>query len=217
MNNPAHSRAQVAGFTLVEIMVSLAILSMVVLATLTAFRSFADTQTRLEQLTQRNEEMRLVGNFLRQTIGQALPLRLEAVPDGVSNSSHFHGEAHELLWVAPMLRGTSQRSGLHAMRLFLDPQRRLILQLQPYVGPNHLPEWDSHTPQVLLEHVDTFKLAYRTQDEPWEQEWDWQQDSPTHVMLELTVRERSWPRMVIALPTANSSLDSGDGFTLGGR
>ena len=57
------SRAQ--GFTLVEVMVSLAILSLVMLVTVSGFRTLGNTATSISAMTGRTDELRSVSMFLR--------------------------------------------------------------------------------------------------------------------------------------------------------
>ena len=60
---PVKSRAQ--GFTLVEVMVSLAILSLVMLVTVSGFRTLGNTATSISAMTGRTDELRSVSMFLR--------------------------------------------------------------------------------------------------------------------------------------------------------
>src|SRR5690606_14159465 len=61
------------GFTIVEVVVALTVLSLIVLATLTAVQTFGDTQARLETTLVRLDQMRMVSQFLRSTLRQAVP------------------------------------------------------------------------------------------------------------------------------------------------
>ena len=60
-----------AGFTLVEVVVALAILSLVMLATITGLRTLANTQVSLVRMTERVDGMRAVSSFLRDTLESA--------------------------------------------------------------------------------------------------------------------------------------------------
>ena len=57
------SRAR--GFTLVEVIVALAILSLVMLATVSGFRTLGNTATTISRMTDRSDELRSVSSFLR--------------------------------------------------------------------------------------------------------------------------------------------------------
>lgn len=60
------------GFTLVEVMVALSILSLLLLATISALRTFGNTQVSVEKLTNRVDEVRTVSGFLRDTLQSAV-------------------------------------------------------------------------------------------------------------------------------------------------
>ena len=66
------SAARSRGFTLVEVMVSLTILTLVMLATVTGLRTLGNTQVAIERLTGRVDEMRSVSSFLRDTLNSAV-------------------------------------------------------------------------------------------------------------------------------------------------
>ena len=60
------------GFTLIEVVVSLAILSLVLLGTVTGLRTLGNTQVSLERVTQRADEVRTVSAFLRDLMESAV-------------------------------------------------------------------------------------------------------------------------------------------------
>ena len=64
--------ARHGGFTLVEVMVALTILSLVMLATVSGFRTLAQTQTTLDRTINRVDEIRTVSHFLRQVVESAI-------------------------------------------------------------------------------------------------------------------------------------------------
>jgi general secretion pathway protein J len=60
------------GFTLIEVVVSLAILSLVLLGTVTGLRTLGNTHVSLERVTQRADEVRTVSAFLRDLMESAV-------------------------------------------------------------------------------------------------------------------------------------------------
>ena len=60
------------GFTLVEVMVALTILSLVMMATVTGLRTLANTQGAIERTTNRVDEIRSVSSFLRDLLESAV-------------------------------------------------------------------------------------------------------------------------------------------------
>ena len=181
------------GFTLVEVVVALTVMSLLVLATLTAVRTLGDTHARVEATTQRLDEMRLVSQFLRNSLRQAVPVRTQTRPGG-----YILGGRNELSWIAP-LQGVEGVAGLQYKRLFLDGET-LKIQFVPYHPALESPDWAAVKAHPLLDEVSEFTLAFRGQaQEPWLEQWDEQETLlPQVLKLQLRVRERYWPDLVIA-------------------
>src|SRR5690606_6009533 len=104
-----HRRLSQCGFTLVEIMISIAVLSLISLGVLSAMRTLANTQESLTRTTDRVDEMRQVSQFLRQSLQQAgagggstggLDIWWA---QGSSNSANLLlAEPNEIVWMAPL-------------------------------------------------------------------------------------------------------------------
>ena len=183
------------GFTLVEIVVALTLLSMLTLLLLASMRMLGDSQRRLEYTVERVDEMRLVTRFLRNSIQQAFPLSTAR-----STYPYFEGGHRELRWVAP-LRGAEGFAGLHFMRLYRE-KGGLAIQFVPYAAEVDEPDWLGARSFPLLDAIDRFAVDYREErGEPWVEEWgaDAFTPPPAWVRLRLQVRGRYWPDVVVAL------------------
>lgn len=191
-----------SGFTLVEMVVALTILSMLTLATLTALRTLADTQSRLESTVARLDEMRLVSRFLRDSLRQTVP-----VPRPLSFDQYYEGEPSAIRWVAP-LQGVEGVAGLQYMHLYRDGET-LAIQFIPY--QNIEPAWGSVDAHVLLENLQTFEVQYRAApDEPWVDRWYPGENEVTGVpyslKLRIQARDRFWPDLVVAIDQSQAGL-----------
>ena len=71
MTRGFRSTVAAEGFTLVEVMVALTILSLVMMATVTGLRTLANTQSAIERMTSRVDEVRSVSIFLRDLLTSA--------------------------------------------------------------------------------------------------------------------------------------------------
>ena len=71
MTREVRSTVGAEGFTLVEVMVALTILSLVMMATVTGLRTLANTQSAIERMTSRVDEVRSVSIFLRDLLASA--------------------------------------------------------------------------------------------------------------------------------------------------
>ena len=68
------------GFTLVEVLVATALLSLVMLGLLTAMRSFAQSETRIDERIRIDDDLRVSERFLRLVMGNVSP-RPRATPE----------------------------------------------------------------------------------------------------------------------------------------
>lgn len=198
------------GFTLVEMIVALAIFSMISVAVVAAMRILGNTSTALEKVTARVEEIRAVSEFLRGSIGSAMPVvRIGEFADGAATQTrygtYFRGDAQQLQWVAPMLAGANMGG---AFVIYLAKvEDRLELRWHPY--QKHLA---SIRPaevrsRVLLEGVEDFEVGYlpRYQSE-WLSQWPGDMSTPAAVRLTVRAADRYWPELVIRLDAADLNL-----------
>ena len=94
-----------SGMTLVEVTVASLIFAMIMLAVVTAMRTFGQSYERLQQLTDQTAQKREVDRFLRQVLRDALP-----------EAGYFDGAAAWLEWVAPVDR-VGSAGGLQHLKL----------------------------------------------------------------------------------------------------
>lgn len=195
------SRAK--GFTLVEVMVALTLLSLIMVATIAAMRTFGNTKATIQQVTNRVDEVRVVSGFLRNTLGGALPVvRAGAFGDSfeqvASTGTYFWGGPSEIMWVAPLIAGANL-GGAFVMRMaYVDG--RLELKWHPYEATVGAYSWGELEPRVLLDDVEAFELGYLPEyGAEWLQEWPGSESMPVLVRLTMKSRERYWPELVVRL------------------
>ena len=70
MSGFAYRKQRQRGFTLVEVLVVMTLLSLVVLALGSALRTTAQTEERVDQRLARNDEIRVVTGFLQSVLGR---------------------------------------------------------------------------------------------------------------------------------------------------
>lgn len=200
----APGRATAAGFTLVEVVVSLAVLSLIMLATVTALRTFGNTQAAAERLIERVDEIRSVSGFLRDGLEAAVVApdagggRLSLGPgSAVQIPPYFRGDAQSLEWKAPLMFGESY-GGVFLLRVGRE-DGRLVLRWRP---PNDTDrddgaDWSEAPGRVLLTGLEELQLAYRPEfDLPWQEEWS-EEGSPALVRLVIRAGGRFWPELVL--------------------
>lgn len=179
------------GLTLIEVTVAAVIFSMIMLATVTAFRTFAGTYARLETVTARTTEMREAERFLRATLKSAL-----------NGPAYFEGDQTTLTWVAPLDR-VGGVVGLQHLRLS-EQSNQLMLSFAPVADSDSPPAWNRAAPPFpLISNLDKVRFFYQissgdawsgaaTSDDPG-------RDSglPRAVALEIVTDGKPWPPIVV--------------------
>jgi general secretion pathway protein J len=202
------------GFTLIEVLIALVLLSLIMGGLLASLRTLGDTATRLEARGAQTEERRLVSGFLRQVIGGLVSKPVD-LGDGTPPLP-FLGNAAELVWVAPMPAHHTV-GGLHRFRLSragLDPAA-LRLQFMPYAGDDALPpDWSLADQRLLLEGLESLEIAYQAAgSRDWLSAWTEADRLPARIRLRLGQEAVWWPELVI--PLAGFEAMAGQGFGFG--
>ncbi len=186
------------GMTLVEVVVASVILSLVMLATVTALRTFGNTYDKVGRQIASIDRMREVSQFLRQSLGNA-----------VAEAGRFDGDDSEVIWMAPLDRAGSA-AGLQHMRLSLKASQ-LILSFAPYdpaATSGSEPAWASVVPDFpLLEDVTSFVVSYKvTPTGGWQPQpqtaatnGEVLTTAPWEIGLAISAAGRQWPPIMIHL------------------
>lgn len=187
------------GFTLIEVVIALAILSLVMLATVSALRTFANTQTSLDTLVDRVDEVRAVSSFLRAAFEGAEP-GAQGGGLGLGGRSGtqalFRGDAQWVEWQAPVLFGESF-GGRLLLRLGLENQQMVLRWQEPPASASAEIVWTDSSSRVLVDNVTELSLMYRPEyGEDWQQNWD-ENGSPALLRLQLQAGQRFWPDLVM--------------------
>lgn len=191
-------RLRQAGFTLIEMMVAVTILSLVLLATVSGFRTLATTQGSLNRFTERNDEIRSVSSFLRGALESAV---LGSSSGGLSlggggaDMTVFESAADQLMWKTTMLFGEGA-GGSYVVRVAREgPQ--VVLRWQKMSPRGELDVWNKAPSRTLIDDVEEFAVAYRRAvDGPWLSAWDGR-GPPGWVRMRVRAAERYWPDIVM--------------------
>jgi len=183
-----------------EVIVAVSILSMIVLGTLAALRTFGRTQETLETVSERTQSLRQVSGLLRRTLVDAQPVSM------VSRRGfgiYFYGDSESLVWVAPF-SASRHMGGLTIFRLQAN-DGDLQLSMAPYVE-TLMAEPEVMTPFVIAREVGDFALAYRAESGgEWLESWLGRPELPDSIRLTLMVKGRHWPDMIVRLNDASVS------------
>ncbi len=179
------------GMTLIEVTVAAVIFSMIMLATVTAFRTFAGTYTRLEQETARTTQMREAERFLRESLQSAL-----------NGPALFEGGHTTLKWVAPLDR-VGGVAGLQHLRLS-EQDRQLMLSFAPLAESDRPPAWNSVAPAFpLISDLDKVRFFYQlSSGGAWSEQMVTDNSSrdaelPRAIALEIVANGQPWPPVIV--------------------
>lgn len=201
------------GFTLVELILSLTIISIIMVGLLTAMRSFGITDEKLERRLSQADERRVVSGFLEDVLGQAL-FRSRSSMLGKPEESSFLGGPDSLEWIGvmPARHGVG---GVHHFRLYVEGNGRstaLMLAYLPFVGVEVLPDWSVAERRVLVDAVSGFALSYQLEEGgAWRDQWRMGPDSGQlgRVGVALAAGGAEWPLLVVQVRPLMKPLPKG--------
>lgn len=190
-----HSLQRHSGMTLIEVTVASVIFAMIMLAVVTAMRTFGQTYDRLQDVTDRTSQKREVDRFLRQALRDALP-----------DAGYFDGTARWVRWVAPIDR-VGSAGGLQHLKLEQGGDQ-LVLSFAPFdrfADPQDEPDWGvAVDASALLDDLESLRISYRLAPE---EEWSGTLDVggegnatsgiPWAIQLEIT-SDVDWPPIIVA-------------------
>lgn len=192
------------GFTLVEVMVSITVLSMILLATVTALRTFGNTQGTLQRMTHRVDEVRSVSGFLRSALeSSVLPEGNSGLSLGIGNSgrgpSGLVGNEQIVQWRSVLLFGEGY-GGSFLLRVAREDDRLMLRWLDDTIQPGREPDWSAAEGWPLVEGLQDFVVSYRAElGGDWLNQWE-DGDSPQWVRMTIRSKDRYWPELIMRVP-----------------
>jgi general secretion pathway protein J len=192
------SGSGVRGFTLVEVVVALAILSLVMLGLISGMRTLGNTQSAIDRMTGRVDEIRTVSSFLRDALESAVigsdsqGLTLGGM-GGVT--SFFRVEDQTIAWKSTVLFG-EDFGGSYFLRVAQEGDL-LVLRWQE---PNELDmpgDWADALSRTLVADLQELAISYRlVAGGNWLDDWVLG-NKAVAVRLQLKVADRYWPDLIM--------------------
>jgi general secretion pathway protein J len=196
-----------AGFTLVELLVAIALLAGVMLALMTAMRSFAQIEERIDLQAQRDDDFRSSVLFVRRILGSMSP-RAVKVDAGAPKQIAFAGAADRIEWIGVM-PARQGAGGLSRFRLSVgdaEGAHGLLLEFAPLTDLDKPLESGPLQSRVLATEVVSIALRYRESDRPdaqWLDTWPAADKLPMFVSLQVSTATGTWPELVmLVIPVA---------------
>lgn len=198
-------QARQLGFTLVELIIALLILSMVMVLCASGFKFGTRVWNSIDVQAEHVDTMQAVQGFVRRSMSNAL-VHDQFVEDDVEQEVEnlFIGRADSIQYVS-----YSPKYGvddyLYRYEFYLDHEtNKLLLRYQPYNNPGQKNISDSVS--TLMEGVEDIQIEYFSGFEgdsedgsPWSSNWNGEFTLPLLVKINLTTKDKLhiWPELVI--------------------
>ena len=208
------------GFTLLELLVVMTLLSVIMIGLVSALRTMAQTESRIDARLAHLDEIRVARSFLQQTLGRVSAVTVDAPGATGKKVTSFAATPDTLTWVG-IMPARPDVGGRHYFRLSLEGNPAgsdLVLRFAPWNPDLTLPDWSKADSRVLIAGIQQMRVQAqglppqnRSPAEPWPKDWQtgWPIADvlPEQVRLSLSDANADWPDWTLAL----HALPRGDG------
>lgn len=211
------------GFTLLELLVVMSLLSIIMVGLTSALRTMAQTETRIDRRLEQLDETRVVRAFLLQTLGRVSAQKMDAPGATGKTMVPFAATADSLVWVG-IMPARAHLGGRYYFRLAVEElgaEKAMVLRFAPW-GPNLVqPDWTQTENRILLQGID--RLEIQAQGLPphsfsaavpwpigWQKGWPVADVLPEQLRLKWVNARGEGPEWTIALhplPQGDSSFN----------
>lgn len=217
------------GFTLVEVLIALALLSLLMLVLSGALRAMGQVEERVDQRVEAADDYRLATQLLGDVLGRVSARRHAVLQAGsAAQAPFFEATPGALAWVG-IMPARYGLGGRHYLRLALEAgegSSQLVLRYAPWTGAATFSAWAQAQRLVLAAPATALTLSYL---EPASGQWSalWPPPGmpasalpasllPAAVAIQVEGPEPAWPPLVIALVPTRTSDPSANMGSFGG-
>ena len=224
----AHSSPQrSAGFTLVELLLAITLMSILLGLTYSGLRAATRSSQRGELILAAVGELRASHQFIRRQLNQMLPLPYAVTEGAEELRVVFEGDARHIQYVAPMpgYLGTGGPQ-VQLIEVVNADDGELVIQFSHALlqGFEESRLYD-RDPVILLEGVSSAGFEFLAKDEEgeligWIASWDQQDILPVAVRLDLEFSEDlniQWPDLAAGVRVDEQALRAGGGVSGAGN
>jgi prepilin-type N-terminal cleavage/methylation domain-containing protein len=195
------------GFTLLEMLIAFSLVSLLFLALFASFNTIGHSWDAADTRMNKTEDMRLISDFLRRQLGQAMVVKIKGEKED-SSVYAFEGTSTSLRYAAP-LQPLQHQGGVFLVELDIVSGKNgkaLEMLYAPY-----RPEltWEDAfkdaKPVPVFDGLKDASFAYfgaeeEGKDPEWSSDWEDKPLYPQLLKLTLADAERAWPEMQVSLP-----------------
>lgn len=227
--NAARQSIRQRGFTLLELLVVMTLLSVIMLGLVSAMRTMAQTENKIDQRLARLDEIRVARTFLQQILTRVSATTLDAPGATGQTIIPFVATTDSLTWVG-ILPARPNVGGRHFFRLAIEDTpagRELMLRFAPWQPDRVFADWSTAEARVLIRGVS--QMSIQTQGLPpqgrnpaqawpqgWQNGWPITDALPEHLRLNLTDAQGAWPEWNMPLHALSQSDSSFSRVVVGG-
>lgn len=200
------------GFTLVEVLVAVSLLSVVMLGLGSALRTMAQAEQKIDERVARADEMRMAAGFLRAAVARASLRRATPPPPG-QPSVQFAAAPDAVAWVGVM-PARFGAGGRYFFRLGVEPLEQgagLVIRFMPWSDQPTLPDFSRAESRVLVRDVRGLQIRYLDAEAlppVWQSGWTARDRVPQRLLVEVETAHGVWPPLFLpmrALPASDPS------------
>ena len=213
------------GFTLLETLVVMALLSIIVLAMASALRSVGQGGDRVDERLRRLDDYRIATRFVRSALGR---VSARSVTNSRGTGPLFEGTPGYVAWVGvmPARYGAGGRCFFRLGVEDVEGVPSLVLRYVPWTDQPAFPDWAGAARQVIAPGVQGVALRYEDQRQAdaslaWSDTWMPVNELPSKVSILMQGEGLLMDRMVVSLrvlPVSDPRFGhGGDGTVVGGQ
>ena len=208
----AQSSSRQYGFTLIEVLIAMTLLSIMVVLLFSSLRICAQSWEQGENKITEVNEVAVVYNFFQRHLSSAIPL-WDDFTKKEERTFSFQGKKQSLQFVSAF-PASAGRSGMQLFSIEQqqeDDEQVIKVTLTPFFPAAEGEEWQSEE-VVLLRHVSDFSLSYfgvavdDGGENSWQDEWLERDAQPQLVKISINTENGVfWPEIIIELKVAGGA------------
>ncbi len=208
------------GFTLIEVLIAMTLLSMMVVLLFSSLRICAKSWEQGENKIADVNEVAAVYNFFQRHLSAAIPVWDDfTVNNGTTIENQdktfsFQGKKQSLQFVS-VFPASARRTGMQLFSIETqqqDGEQNIKVTLTPFYPAVEGEAWRQEE-VVLLKHLNEFELAYFGVDDSgegaWQHQWLEKDAQPQLVKISISTDNGIyWPDMIIALKVTGAGVET---------
>lgn len=211
------NKHKLTGFTLLEVMLAMTLLSIMVVLLFSSLKISADSWNKGESKIAEVNEKAVVYQFFKRHIPSIRPLWDDF--SGDDRRFSFKGDENKLQFVSAFPE-SAERKGFQLFEIVFDKADKgeVKVILKPFYPALDQEGWEAEE-VILLQQVEAFEISYFAKDMMdsegvWNSSWMEKETLPALLKIKITLKNQSyWPEMIFALKLATIEPD----FTMDGK